>query len=100
VATSRPGFLLADGSGFTTTTRSRSGPQLLSPLLHSTDISGAGLGRNPRAATVWGVGGRGGSYVGGGRWVGRHDRDPDAWRPSVTVDMAARPRPFHGGARG
>jgi hypothetical protein len=49
------------------------------------------LGRNPRAARVWGVGGRGSSYIGGGRWVGRRDRAPDAWRPSAASDMAAQP---------
>jgi hypothetical protein len=54
------------------------------------------LRRNPRAT----VGGRDGSYIGGGRWVGRRDRAPDAWRPSAVADMAARPLPFHGGARG
>jgi hypothetical protein len=47
----------------------------------------------------FGVGGCNDSYIGGGRWVGRHDRAPDAWRLSTVAGMAARPLPFNGSAR-
>jgi hypothetical protein len=40
-----------------------------------------------------------GSFIAGGRWDGRCDHAPDAWRPSAAADRAARPRPFHGSAR-
>jgi hypothetical protein len=53
------------------------------------------------AAADWGRGnpnwlgfeprGRGGAYIGGGRWEERHDRLHDVWRPSAAADMAARP---------
>jgi hypothetical protein len=41
-----------------------------------------------------------GALIAGRRWDGRHYRAPDAWRPSAAADMAARPRPFHGGTCG
>jgi hypothetical protein len=92
-------FLLTDGSGFTAIARPHPGPRLLSPTpLHGRQRRQDWGGIPERLG--FGVGGRDGSYIGGGRWVGRRDRAPNAWRPFAAANMAARPRPFHGSTRG
>jgi hypothetical protein len=91
----RSGSSLTDGSG---SAKGEDGvlPQTANPASFSSSST------PPKSATAdWGRGnpnwlgfeppGRGGAYIGGGRWDGRRHQLPDAWRPSAAADMAARP---------